>query len=228
MVRTLVFQSNNVGSNPTDPIMNKPTTKRVIRYQNQRQLPTTSSFHRLLNTNLTINPRPVVGDIEYNFNFVSWVAPHLLFNHSRSVLQKRRARAGVRIKKAYTMLTWLYYLTFTVDRQTENRVVKFAFLPRRRSKYTLTKAPMAHKTFSKEQFKFQLHKCKVSIRTELAEHYQISSLPALQTAFLVTRTTFPNLETNILFLKSARVILPGSAVEFYSYFRFSRTKASTV
>lgn len=224
MVRTLVFQSNNVGSNPTDPIVNKINVKRTIKPQNQHKLTTTPNFHHLLNMSAAINKRRRDESIEYNFNFVSWVAPHLLFNQSRLGLQKQRVRAGVRIKKAYTMLTWLYYLTFTVDRQTENRVVKFSFLPRKRSKYTLTKAPMAHKTFSKEQFKFQLHKCKVSIRTELADHYRISSVPGLHTAFWVTRTTFPNLETNILFLKSARIVLPGSAVDFYSYFLFSQTR----
>lgn len=224
MVRTLVFQSNNVGSNPTDPIVNKITAKRVIKYQNQPKPSLSTKFHHLLNLDAAATKRRPSESVEYNFNFVSWVAPHLLFNQSRLTLQKQRVRAGVRMKKAYTMLTWLYYLTFTVDRQTENRLVKFSFLPRRRSKYTLTKAPMAHKTFSKEQFKFQLHKCKVSIRTELADHYRLSSVPALKTAFVIARTTFPNLETNTLFLKSARIVLPGSAPDFYSYFAFSQNR----
>jgi ribosomal protein S10 len=204
--------------------VNASNAELIIKHKNGGNLNLLNNFHQALNTEVVLTERCKPTSIEYNFNFVSWVAPHLLYNRNRSTLQKQRVRAGVRMKKAYTMLTWLYYLTFTVDRQTENKVVKFSFLPRRRTKYTLTKAPMAHKTFSKEQFKFQLHKCKVSIRTELADHYQLSSVSALQMAFTVTRTTFPNLETNTLFLKSARITLPGSDASFYSYSIFSRRR----
>jgi len=202
--------------------VNKVNAELIIEHKDKYNFNLLGEFHQVLNTEAVLTEKRNPASIEYNFNFVSWVAPHLLYNRNRSTLQKQRVRAGVRMKKAYTMLTWLYYLTFTVDRQTENKVVKFSFLPRRRTKYTLTKAPMAHKTFSKEQFKFQLHKCKVSIRTELADHYRLSSVPALQAAFMITRTTFPNLETNTLFLKSARIILPGSDADFYSYSLFSR------
>jgi len=206
--------------------LKKSNPKSRIKLQ-KRTLPKVSlnlstHFHYLLNTDYTSTPKPIDLSVEYNFLFVSWVAPHLLFNQSRASLQKRRVRAGARMKKAYTMLTWLYYLTFTLDRQAENRIVKFSFLPRRRSMYTLTKAPMAHKTFSKEQFKFQLHKCKVSIRTELKNHRLVECFSGLQAALLITKSTFPCLETNTLFLKTARITFPGSAVDFYSYCALSR------
>jgi hypothetical protein len=221
MVRTLVFQSNNLGSSPSNPILDK--NKSSLHSMNH---PTSliNSLHLLINTSnaSTLQTSNSKFDIEYNFLFVSWVAPHLLFNRSHSSLQSRRVKVGVSIKKAYTMLTWLYYLTFTLDRQTENKVVKFSFLPRRRKMYTLTKAPMAHKTFSKEQFKFQLYKCKVSIRTRLGKNYRLQSIDHLKAAFIITKSSFPTLETNLLFLKTCRISMEGSAVNFYSYYLFSR------
>lgn len=219
MVRTLVFQSNNLGSNPSDPILDK------IKYPLftiSHPSPVINSFHLLLNVDNSSKLQTSDFEVEYNFLFVSWVAPHILFNRSRSLLQSRRVKVGVSIKKAYTMLTWLYYLTFTLDRQTENKVVRFSFLPRRRKFYTLTKAPMAHKTFSKEQFKFQLYKSKVSIRTKLKQGYHMTTLKQLKVAFVITKNTFPTLETNLLFLKTCRISMQGSASDFYSYYLFTK------
>lgn len=49
--------------------------------------------------------------------------------------------------------------------KTKNKSIKFSFLPIKRKSYTLTKAPMAHKTNSKEQFVFKFYKFKASIKT---------------------------------------------------------------
>ena len=81
---------------------------------------------------------------------------------------------------------------------------------------------MAHKTFSKEQFKFQLYKSKVSIRTKLKQGYGMKTLEQLKVAFLITKNTFPTLETNLLFLKNCRISMQGSASDFYSYFIFTQ------
>ena len=35
--------------------------------------------------------------------------------------------------------------------KTKNKIIKFAFLPIRRKSYTLTKAPIAHKTNSRKR-----------------------------------------------------------------------------
>jgi len=163
-------------------------------------------------------------DIQYYFLFVSWVAPHIFFNYSRFFFQTRKSRIRIGIKKSYTILTWLYYLTFTLGRQTKNKAVTFSFLPKRRKMYTLTKAPMAHKTFSKEQFKFQLYKCKVSLSSFFAKDNDLVTLNHLKTALLITKNTFPILETNLLFLKTCQILIQGSAVSFYSYNIFSSKK----
>jgi hypothetical protein len=111
-----------------------------------------------------------------------------------------------------------------LGRQGKNKTVNFSFLPKRRKMYTLTKAPMAHKTFSKEQFKFQLYKCKVSVSSFFAKGNELSSIEHLKSALIITKNTFPTLETNLLFLKTCQILMQGSALNFYSYSIFTYSK----
>lgn len=231
MVRTLVFQSNNVGSIPADPILFYNTNTPLSSTLNSKQV-LSNSYHlsynimhkaSSLNNNVQVL-KTKKFDIRYYFLFVSWVAPHIFFNYSRFFFQTNKSRIRIGIKKSYTILTWLYYLTFTLGRQTKNKSVTFSFLPKRRKMYTLTKAPMAHKTFSKEQFKFQLYTCKVSVSSFFAKENTLLSLEQLKTALLITKNTFPILETNLLFLKTCQILIRGSAVNFYSYSLFSSNK----
>jgi len=120
----------------------------------------------------------------------------------------------------------MYYLTFTINRQTKNKTVKFAFLPKKRSMYTLTKAPMAHKTFSKEQFKFQVYKCKVSIKSKLINEFKPYSLLQTKVCLVIAKQTFPVLETNLLFLKKCSIFMDTSAYSFYSYYVYISSKLS--
>ena len=55
-------------------------------------------------------------------------------------------KSTILVKQSYLIMTWLYYLTFTIKQKDEDRIIEFAFLPIRRKMYTLTKAPMSHKT----------------------------------------------------------------------------------
>ena len=212
MVRTLVFQSNNLGSNPSDPILDK------IKYPLftiSHPSPVINSFHLLLNVDNSSKLQTSDFEVEYNFLFVSWVAPHILFNRSRSLLQSRRVKVGVSIKKAYTMLTWLYYLTFTLDRQTENKVVRFSFLPRRRKFYTLTKAPMAHKTFSQEQYWLRVYKLQINFTVARSD---ISTLGSVNSSFyvlLLLRSSLPLLETNLMLLKCFSFQIPATDQLFF-------------
>jgi ribosomal protein S10 len=57
-------------------------------------------------------------------------------------------------------------------------MIKFAFLPIKRKSYTLTKAPMAHKTNSKEQFVFKFFKFKACIQTRFTIDGSLSSVNA--------------------------------------------------
>jgi hypothetical protein len=56
----------------------------------------------------------------------------------------------VLVKQSYLMAAWFFYYTNNTLRT--KRVKGFVTLPCRQSKHTALKAPMAHKTYSQEQF----------------------------------------------------------------------------
>lgn len=100
------------------------------------------------------------------------------------------------------------------------KVIKFAFLPSTRKTYTLTKAPMAHKTFSKEQFAFKFYKFKVSIRATFEDPFQLTSVDQATTSLLIAKNSFPVFETNMMFLKFYKIQMISSGKHFYSLFSF--------
>jgi hypothetical protein len=99
-------------------------------------------------------------------------------------------------------------------------MIKFSFLPIKRKSYTLTKAPMAHKTNSKEQFVFKFFKFKACIKTRFTIDGGLVSVNHSLLALLLTKSIFPVFETNLLLLKHYKVFLLMSDVNFFSYYKF--------
>ena len=68
------------------------------------------------------------------------------------------------IKQSYLLLTWLAYNNKFVER-------KCFIMPKKTSRMTFTKSPMAHKTFSQEQVKWEEYKIlycyKISLGSNL-------------------------------------------------------------
>jgi len=56
------------------------------------------------------------------------------------------------LKQSYLILTWVYYFSF-LNTKKKNKI-KISILPVKKKLFTLTKAPMAHKKNSKEQYNF--------------------------------------------------------------------------
>ena len=81
----------------------------------------------------------------------------------------------------------------------------------------MTKAPMAHKTFSKEQFVFKLHKFKVSFVSSLKANLTLTSVNHSLAALLISKNSFPILESNLLFLKNCSLQLTYSDYSFFTY-----------
>ena len=213
MVRTLVFHSNNVGSNPAGPIF-------MHGYEN--------NFQMYFNTLEKTPQRKIKFDFRYSFMFTSLISPQLTTEFRtrqwKDVYNTYNRSSRISIKKSYLMLTWMYYLTFalksTNKTNEKTQIIKFGFLPSTRKTYTLTKAPMAHKTFSKEQFAFKFYKFKVSIKAALDPNYQINSLNQSTSALLIAKNSFPVFETNMMFLKFYKIKMLSTAPHFYSYFKF--------
>ena len=166
--------------------------------------------------------------IAYKFRFVSLISPYLLsdlrvFNITSSPSTPKKST--LLLKQSYLLMTWFYYLKesqFKPQGKSENRL-KFTFLPTRRTMYTLTKAPMAHKTNSKEQFVFRTFRFKVSIKTFFASTSAPLSVDAALSALYMTKSIFPVFETNLLLLKNYVIILKMHDSIYFNYHAFSKS-----
>lgn len=138
--------------------------------------------------------------------------------------QETKARK-VLIKKSYLMLTWFYYMQVSQPKKVENATqfkVAIAILPARRKLYTLTKAPMAHKTNSKEQFQFKFYFYKLSVKTYFADPSSSRLTDRQSNALfgLRVKKAFPFFETNLMFLKYAKVRFPAADTSFFNFYDF--------
>jgi hypothetical protein len=162
--------------------------------------------------------------ISYKFRFVSLISPYLLrdlrvFNITSSPSTPKKST--LLMKQSYLLMTWFYYLKesqFKIRGKSENRL-KFSFLPTKRSMYTLTKAPMAHKTNSKEQFVFRTFRFKVSVKTFFSAASAPASVDAALAALYMTKSIFPIFETNLLLLKGYYVFIKMHDSNYFNYSR---------
>ncbi len=210
MVRTLVFQSSNVGSIPAGPTINfNFQTKLQLTKLNNTQLVDTSKTHNV---------------VTYNFQFISLVAPLLINNLRLATIGSNRtsnSKLKLLMKQSYLILTWFYYLTFSTTSGTKStNSISFAFLPRKSKSYTLTKAPMAQKTRSKEQFNFKFYVLKITIQTHLNNDFSLKSVDQTLLALLVAKYTFPIFETNLLFLKTYTLNVKFLDATYFNYHYF--------
>ena len=150
--------------------------------------------------------------IRYSFRFTSLIAPttkYLTFDepsYSSDRLPKR-----LLLKKSYILLSWVSYLSKLGFQKSKHFNPNIAILPSRHKKYTLTKAPMAHKTNSKEQFLFKFYNFKFSFELRLSQRSLSSTYFQGAYILMLTRELFPTFETNILFLKYYEVSYPIKA-----------------
>ena len=186
MARTLVFRTNNVGSIPTGLIM-KPTS-RLLRHK----------IHSNTSTNFSVR---------YSLRFTSLVPPYLpQLQSSSSVLGRQSSIDKWRLtfKNSYAIVCWLAYLSSKMP-SSNARKTSVAVLPRKRSVFTLTKAPMAHKTNSKEQYSFNFYNFTFSTTLLIPETFKPLNVGQLAWALYLTKTLFPVFETNLFFLKYYKV-----------------------
>lgn len=95
------------------------------------------------------------------------------------------------IKQSYLILVWLRYISkvsnsFSSDNLglTDEKVPMFFIYPARNYKFTMIKAPMAHKTYSQEQFICRIYKLSITFYS-----YIPVSLPNDRTASSYSGTT---------------------------------------
>ena len=76
---------------------------------------------------------------------------------------------------------------------------------------------MAHKNWSKEQYKFQYFKFLLKFNFFLSEKNTLNNLNSTLMFLFLTKKTFPNLETNILFLKNIQFFFFFKDKDFFRY-----------
>ena len=110
----------------------------------------------------------------------------------------------------------MYYLKLT-EHELGLKTVKLTILPKKLKSYTLQKAPMAHKTNSHEHFKFRFYFFTLVFNTTLLSDYYINSLNMALLFVIFSKPLFPTFDTNLLFLKSYKLIFFSSDARFFTY-----------
>lgn len=163
-------------------------------------------------------------NFKYSVYFTSLLTPNftqeLDFFHNDNT---KPLPTKLHLKRSYLALSWFYYISKTLNpSRNDAPCPKLAILPSKRSLYTLSKAPMAHKTNSKEQFMFKFYFFKFSFSLLLDKKFLASSLNEALLAFFLIRKTFPIFETNLLFIKYYHVQFLFHENFFYNFDKFSK------
>ena len=127
----------------------------------------------------------------YYFNFSSLISPLNLIN--LNLFFSKTNQNKVYAKQIYIFLTWFYYLNYN----TTNKI-KLILLPKKKKIYTLVKAPMAHKNWSKEQFSYSYFNFKFKIKMNAAP---IHNLNYNFFILLLIKKNLIYFETNFFFIK---------------------------
>lgn len=150
---------------------------------------------------------------------MSLISPYNFVN-TRLFFQKfEKNDKKIYVKQSYLLLTWFYYLTFLKTKKNL-KSLNFSVLPIRRKKYTILKAPMAHKNWSKEQIKFQFYNFKISFSSNFTDDKKIQTVNEALLFVLLSKKNFPFLETNLLFLKNYYFIFNMKDSLYFSFHLF--------
>lgn len=199
MVRTLSFHLNNTGSNPVNLVMSKR------KY--------------LLPINLKSN-----NNLYIKFRFFSYFSP----SNSLNSFSKRFCRAQIRLRYSYFFFLLLHQC-FSNTYNSPYINPRTSVMKRRSNVLTITKAPMAHKKFSKEQFNFVYYYITLSLTASLPPKALFSRSNLFFIFYFLFRVNLVP-ETSSLFLKS-KVVSIGSLIDFSLYDeigRHARLKTSSL
>lgn len=117
------------------------------------------------------------------------------------------------VKQSYLILIWLRYISSSQDSFIYNnnefgnlensKVPSFFVYPPRNYRFTLIKSPMAHKTFSQEQFFFKNYRLSISFTSFISYRAGSASISIFNSLYLINFFFFyaPCVSTNMFFLQ---------------------------
>ena len=155
--------------------------------------------------------------ITYNLLFISFFPPQNT-NNFKFNLTSLKVDKKIYVKQSYILLTWFYYLSFfkTKDEGKKNNI-KIKYFPITRRIFTSTKAPMAHKTRSKEQFIYKYYKFLLVFKSNVNLPQVINSLDNALLFIFLTKKNFRIFETNLIFLKFFKFFFPIQTSQFLNF-----------
>jgi hypothetical protein len=191
----------------------------------------TFSSHKLSKHSLFLNRNKSLlkKSLRYTYKFASIISPGSLKDMtliSRAKVNSTK-KNSLYIKQSYVLLTWMTYIRETQTKSTKKKnqnsidseedtisTPSFFIHPPKKARLTFLKAPMAHKTFSQEQFVNKSYNLTISFNNVFRENSQINSVNnSLYTALYLRNTYLPT-ETNLLFLKKLRMSITCSDGQF--------------
>lgn len=163
-----------------------------------------------------------------SISYVSLINPFILTNYTFENYKRYaslKPNQKIYVKQSYMLLTWFYYLNFISKKTTKYEKnfnsLKFLITPKLKRKFTITKAPIAHKTRSKEQILFTFFKFKVLFTLSNLSHFKeyssYTSIDQTLLSILLTKKTICFNETNLLFLQKKKISLTFIDPIFFSY-----------
>ncbi len=79
---------------------------------------------------------------------------------------------------------------------------------------------MAHKNWSKEQYKFQYYKFTIKFNFFLKDDNTLTNINSSLLFLLLSKKNFPSLETNIFFIKNINFFIYFKDKNFFNYNNF--------
>jgi hypothetical protein len=152
--------------------------------------------------------------------------------YSRSRIQENEKK--ILIKQSYLVLIWLKYITSTNlskdygkssgDKMFDNneKVPSFFIYPCRLYKFTTIKSPMAHKTFSQEQFFCKNYKLSISFSSRISSSDSLYLMHINNSLYFTTFffNQIPSIGTNMLLIQRLTLRFFSRDVRFFSLFHF--------
>jgi len=167
--------------------------------------------------------------VKYSLNFISLISP---FSLKSNRLNKPISNSGIKklvVKQSYMLVSWLSYLTKIIDNSSSSELQKddfkkknsnlsrpgFFVQPVRVYKTTMTKSPMAHKTFSQEQYLLKFYKLSISFSFPKVSNIKPFNLNQSLYTLLSFRFNNFSTNTNLFFLKRSQLSINSGDLKFF-------------
>lgn len=167
---------------------------------------------------------------KYSLKFASIISPGALTNVRvlQEAINSRHKVNKLIVKQSYMLLAWVLYVQdstrkdLSKEQKKQIRKPGFFVYPKRQYKFTHTKAPMAHKTFSQEQYMFRFYYMSVTfkVRQKLVPN---STNKTLLFA-LKQRRLFTAYGTNLFFMRRSAIVFSATDPDLLCFSSLLKTR----